>query len=292
MVDPLTLKGIAEVTSMIGGDTVKPPMRELSKAVTTVFGIANLLLEPIEVARLRYEQRMADVRRRLLDKHADTPPERLQEIAASIAGPTVEALRYIGDDEELREMFATLLATAADRATAPNAHPAFADIIRQLTADEARVLGVLAAEPHRSWPVIHLVGRRKGDPADKYWVVCRSQSFLDDLACVTYSQSMPTYLDNICRLGLAEMPSTSHVDPVSTYDALVNHPAIQGVLQQVNTAGDGQQESGVQYTLIRLTDFGRQFLTVCISRPTSTNSTPKETVAGPTDEPPGPPMLT
>ena len=40
----------------------------------------------------------------------------------------------------LRELYANLLATSIDSITAHEAHPAFVEIIRQLTPDEARIV--------------------------------------------------------------------------------------------------------------------------------------------------------
>lgn len=47
------------------------------------------------------------------------------------------------DAEELRDMFANLLARSMDTATAGNVHPSFVEVIKQLTPDEARILSTM-----------------------------------------------------------------------------------------------------------------------------------------------------
>ena len=69
-----------------------------------------------------------------------------------IAVPAVEALRYTAEEPALCEMYLHLLATAMDSRTVPLAHPAFAEIIRQLTPDEARIINLFAQ--FNSLPVV------------------------------------------------------------------------------------------------------------------------------------------
>lgn len=54
--------------------------------------------------------------------------------------PALESRRYADEVPELQEMYVNFLGTAMDRETAMRAHPAFAEIIRQMTPDEARIV--------------------------------------------------------------------------------------------------------------------------------------------------------
>ena len=56
-----------------------------------------------------------------------------------IAVPVVEAMRYNSHKEELREMFTNLVG-AAMHADSIDAHPAFVDIIKQLSPDEGKMI--------------------------------------------------------------------------------------------------------------------------------------------------------
>lgn len=59
-----------------------------------------------------------------------------------VAVPIVEAMRYTSHKEELREMFTNLLG-AAMNADSIDAHPAFVDIIKQLSPDEGKIIKYL-----------------------------------------------------------------------------------------------------------------------------------------------------
>jgi hypothetical protein len=71
-----------------------------------------------------------------------------------IAGPTIDAMKYCGSEPHLRDLFANLLATAMDARTAENVHPAFVEIIKQLSADQAKMIKLAARGYKRAFAFI------------------------------------------------------------------------------------------------------------------------------------------
>ena len=59
-----------------------------------------------------------------------------------IAVPALQALTYSLDDELIREMFANLLAADMNAETKKDAHPAFVELIKEMTPADARVLKI------------------------------------------------------------------------------------------------------------------------------------------------------
>ena len=57
----------------------------------------------------------------------------------AIAVPVVEAMRYTSHKEELRQMFTNLLGEAMN-ADSTDDHPAFVNIIKQLSPDEGKMI--------------------------------------------------------------------------------------------------------------------------------------------------------
>lgn len=70
------------------------------------------------------------VKTKVSSKLEDIPPENISTPDPSIAGPTLESLRFTGHKESLADMYASLLATSMDKETAKSAHPGFVEIIR------------------------------------------------------------------------------------------------------------------------------------------------------------------
>jgi hypothetical protein len=65
------------------------------------------------------------------------PEERRRLPASSIAGPIFENVKYLEDGNPLLELYKNLLTSAMDRERENTAHPAFVEIIKHLSGDEA-----------------------------------------------------------------------------------------------------------------------------------------------------------
>lgn len=84
----------------------------------------------------------------LAEKTAEIPEEHLTTPRASVAFPAMEGLGYSIDEPDLKEMYLNLLAAATDDRREEDAHPSFAEIIKQLSAQEAQLLlAILDSSP-------------------------------------------------------------------------------------------------------------------------------------------------
>lgn len=124
-------------------DLAKPGVQNVGKALSTVLGLGNTLLLPLHLAN----EKAAYWARRNLDMYreriAKKSPESIQEPAAEVAVPILERLMYVRD-QDVAELYASLLATASDVDSGGYAHPAFITLVGNLTPDEARIIGYLA----------------------------------------------------------------------------------------------------------------------------------------------------
>jgi Abortive infection alpha len=75
-------------------------------------------------------------------KIADVPDENLITPPASVAVPALQGLSYTFEEPNLKELYLNLLATASDDRRADQAHPVFAEIIKQLAPNETKLLNV------------------------------------------------------------------------------------------------------------------------------------------------------
>lgn len=57
-----------------------------------------------------------------------------------IAVPALQYISYCMDNDELRDMYANLLANSMNKVVKNGVHPGFVEIIKQLSPDEARLL--------------------------------------------------------------------------------------------------------------------------------------------------------
>src|SRR5687768_5912365 len=169
-------KGIVEAVPVYQ-DAVQPAAKEIGKALQTVGKAVNVALAPLSVLVWGYERISDYVAKRVTEKLADTPADQIVSPSPLIAGPAMEALRFAGEEPDLREMYATLLASAMDRRTASRAHPAFVEIIKQLSATEGRILIALWRDG-LGRPVVDVYAFDEGSQVE--WQLARNLSSLPD----------------------------------------------------------------------------------------------------------------
>lgn len=107
-------------------------------------GVTKLALAPISALVWGYDK-IADYLNVAIPKYFEKRKIEKESIVSpdpAIAVPVVEAMKYTSHKKELREMFTNLLGTAMN-ADSIDAHPAFVDIIKQLSSDEGKVIKYL-----------------------------------------------------------------------------------------------------------------------------------------------------
>ncbi len=240
-------------------DIVHPAAVEIGKGLQTVAKTIHIALAPVSALIWGYERIAEHLTARLTEKLAGTPPERIVPPHINVAGPAIEAMRFTGDIETLREMYASLLAASMDTATRNDAHPAFVEIIRQLVPDEARILAHIS-NGHRR-PVINIdvmnLGPDGGTVTAARWI-----SMIDEQAGLDSPERAPIYFDNLNRLGLTEIPAMIGLTKPGLYDELENHPNVLAVRRDID-AREGYR-SQLERRFVALTSLGRQFVSVCV----------------------------
>ena len=136
--------GFPNIAQEVYQDSLKMPLQEVSKLVTTPILVLNILLEPLRGVVFAYEEQKKKYLSSLSEKLKDVPLERIEPPPIEIAGPTLDAIRYTGDHAHLRELFTNLLASSIDSKTVVDVHPAFVSVIQSLTSNDAKLLKCIA----------------------------------------------------------------------------------------------------------------------------------------------------
>ncbi len=235
-------------------DAIQPSAQQIGKSLETVTKTVNIALAPIKALVWGYEKIEQFITRRVSEKLKNVPSENITTPEPQVAGPTVEALRYTGHDENLRELFANLLATSMDKSTLHKAHPGYVDIIKNISSDEANILKVFLTE--EIFPIIHISVEDKENSNGKTLIFSK-YSHLDKLANITRSDLLPSYLDNLCRLGILESPQYLSLTSPNTYEPLEQDEAWLKAREQ---ADETNQKLTFERGIIRLTDYGKNFV--------------------------------
>lgn len=132
--------GVEKIAEQIYQDGLKGGVQELGKGIKTIGEAINAALFPIRGVVWSYEQIEKLIKKKLAEKLKGIDPEQIQQPPINVAGPALEALRFVGDEPSLQEMFANLLASSMDKGANRKVHPAFVEIIKQLSPIEAQLL--------------------------------------------------------------------------------------------------------------------------------------------------------
>lgn len=239
-------------------DAVQPVAKEAGTALQTVGTAVNAALIPIKGLVWGIEKIETFVQTKVSEKLKSIPPENIQTPDPAVAGPALESLRYAGHKESLSEMYANLLASSMDAKTAENAHPGFVEIIRNMSSDEAKIMTYLISAD--VYPVIDIEKTLKngGGTIKTHELI---SGIGHDAEC-EHRKLTSSYLVNLERLGLIEIPRTGHMTQEEGYDRIINDPPIKKIMEQLNSSD--KHTGNIVKHYIRLTPLGRLFGAACI----------------------------
>lgn len=253
--------GVAEAIP-IYPDMVQPAAKELGKGLLTVAKTVNLALAPLAGVVWGFDKIKERFFPKVEERLRNVPAENIITPQISVAGPIVEALRYVGSEEELSNLYANLLAASMDKTTATKAHPAFTEIIKQLTPDEAKLIALFPQSLYM--PIIDIRDAEVNEAgySESHTRVITNFSRLGQLAGCQHIDLVPAYLDNLVRLGLADIPAGKHYTTEGVYDELENSELAQQYKNSIESVANHRCEFGRKF--LDVTALGRQFASVCI----------------------------
>lgn len=226
-----------------------PAADEVGRGLTVVAKAVNVVLKPLAGIVWGFEKTQEFIEKKLAQKLEGVPIKNIQTPPAYIAVPTLEALRYTGSIEELRELFANLLATSMNSEESSKAHPAFVEIIRQLSIDEVRLISLFTSCRH--YPVLIEASYDENDLHSSYEKLYPKFNQLCLDAGVSQINYARTYLDNLQRLKLVEIRQSGYDELIDTKDRLYEVTPIYALKES-------------RYEVLYVTDLGRQLISACI----------------------------
>jgi|GEM_PF-621774 len=186
----------------------------------------------------------------LAEKLTEVPEEAIQPPKPNVAVPAMQALGYSLDEPELKEMYLNLLARASDSRSSAVAHPGIAEVIKQLSGNEARLLAQILAA--RLTPAIRIKTAISGSSGFQIAHSCIIQLTNLGTGQQATNLDLPGWLDNWSRLGLIEKDFSNHFTDTARYAWRDENPL---VLQLREKGLSVQFDNGI----VKTTDFGVMF---------------------------------
>ncbi len=239
--------GIKEVLPEVYRDLLKPTAVEVGKQLVVVGKTVGVALSPLKLMVWGYENTECFLKAKLTQKLSKVCKDDIVTPDPTIAGPLVMAMSFSKDENELREMYANLLANNMNVNTRSLTHPSFVSIIQQLTSEEAQLLKKIADnyEEHEiiAWDIWvdgrNLVLENNPSWGDKFdeWKIDKTNGY--------------RMVDNFLRLRILSdnyQSGSKYVD--KNFEKYAEgSPAIQNSEEKI----------------FFISDFGAAFLRVCVS---------------------------
>lgn len=253
---------VKEVAKDVYADAGKPIAKPTGELLGLVPRAIKAALEPVEKWVLQREYNIAETKLLLEKKLENVQPELIEAPEPFIAVPALQYISYCMDNEELRDMYANLLANSMNSVVKNGVHPGFVEIIKQLSPDEAKFLKHM--RKHISIPTISL--RYVHNEIAKGGIdVIKEFTNVPMLAGCENIYSGEQYIDNLVRLGLLERNTDNAFIDKTRYEPLKNDPEFLRHNNDEYARKHGFDKCDVEEHIVRLTAFGEQFCNICLS---------------------------
>ena len=240
-------------------DLAQPVLSELGRQLQ---GATRLALSPVSALVWGYDHIAAylDVAIPQYFENRKIAKEKIKTPDACVAVPLVEAMRYTAHKEEIRTMFTNLLG-AAMNSDSGNEHPAFVEIVKQLSTDECRFLNHLYCVELKHGAVFPIL-KLKLNLKDGKGHTSLTPYFSDSSykANCEFPERFPVYINNLQRLGLVDLRHDTHFTSDARYEPLREHPAFPNKAMFMNVEGEVVEHKAI----FEFTEFGKQFCKACI----------------------------
>lgn len=121
-------------------DALQPTVQETGKILALIPQTIEAALLPLRKWNVEREYKFAETKKLLEHKLENIDPEKIVTPESYVAVPAIQAISYSMDSEELRNLYANLLAKAMNSDTKDHVHPSFVEIIKQMSPDDALIL--------------------------------------------------------------------------------------------------------------------------------------------------------
>lgn len=253
-------KEILEQTKGVAVEVYKDAVSPVVKPIGEILGFLprtlKLTLSKWEKWLINGEESLRLTAEAIKEKVKQIPQEKLVEPEPYVAIPAIQQISYCQNSDELRDLYANLLTASMNADKKWQVHPSFVDIIKQLNPDEAKYLKKLPPMIMPIYPLIDVdfsVGKTKGT----HPIISNFTNYKLDI--LEKPENICSYIDNLHRLNLIEIPSGQVLVDTNAYNELESHPMIQSPIGGNDTAGISYH---YKHKMFRLTNFGVNFINV------------------------------
>ena len=197
-------------------DALQPGVKQTGNLIEDIAKTLHLALAPIQLTAAlqdRYRRFLDEAVRRVpLDRRINPP--------AQILGPVIEGIRYEPSGSSVEELFSGLLTNSMDAEKVRLAHPAFPQLIKQLSPDEAIMIKIMHLARMDGLTFKRtLIHRLSNDRF--YFERVENEEF--PISKLAFADNLNFYMEHLGSMGLAGLYRYQNQQPIFTgeYNAQV-----------------------------------------------------------------------
>ena len=236
-------------------DALQPTIQEVGKFAARIPRAINAAFSGLDKWILNKEYAINETKKLLEKKLENVDPNKIVEPETYVAVPAIQAISYSMNSEELRNLYANLLAKAMNSDTKDLVHPSFVEIIKQMSPIDALIFSKIITSNIRPLISIKINTTNGGER-----IFAENCSWITNVSL----ERCRTSIDNLTRLGLIEIPFGESYTEKRNYDYIKSNPLFNHAKTEcMNYLLDGESIS-YNEKYIKINEFSKLFYNVCI----------------------------
>ena len=251
------LKGTPNILEQVYIDLAQPSVRAVGSALGDVFEFSTSFMLPVKLLNEKFKLNFAKRLDEYKEKLMQIPEGKRCAVHPQIGTPIIEKLSYTTNDE-ISDLFTTLLANASNADMVNTAHPSFANIIERLSPDEARIIIYLKERNDIQYCNF------KGDSLSGkgFQIIREYLTLVAKEIDLEYPQNVKAYFANLISLGIiVDMVDTFRVDD-TIYNKIISEYDFEGL--KALYVPNYFKNMKVSKSYFKVTDFGKLFINACV----------------------------
>lgn len=236
-------------------DGLKPATKESGKVLALIPQTINAALAPLRQWIAQKEYNVAETEKLLAQKLEKVEYQKIVSPESYVAVPAIQAIAYSMNSEELRELYANLLAKSMYIETKERVHPSFVEIIKQMSPIDALVFKKIMGREVN--PMINLI--MKNEKGEFRTIITN----VTDINIVS-QELIGVSIDNLTKQNLLSVPDDGFYSNEKVYDSILQTEFYDNQKNINRRTVDGFEFT---YTkkMINKTNLGKLFYKVCVA---------------------------
>lgn len=248
----------AKLVPQVYDDMLKPTIQESGKFLAIIPQTLNAMVSGVRQWNALQEAKLQEFEQVLAVKLKNTDPQKITLPDTYVSIPALQAVTYSMDSDELRNLYANLLAKSMNTDTKYHVHPMFVEIIKQMSPLDAKIFKIIMQREDN--PLIDLVYKRDKDFLTEQTIIMSNLSDID----IASPQLVSLSIDNLAKQNLISIVKTSFCADNALYDKIMNSEFAKKQSVMHPDKPDGFKFSYNRHTL-EVTNIGKAFYDICMT---------------------------